>query len=83
MLIEIGIPAKDVLATCKELSVKFGIDYFYKGPVTNDFAVMGDENGMLIISKEEGTWLPVNQKVQKFKMKVLAENNVIVVDLSI
>src|SRR5690606_17926728 len=83
MLIEIGIPSKDVLATCKELSLKYGIDYFSKGPVTNDFAVMGNDRGMLIISKVDGTWLPVNQKVQKFKMKVLVENNNIVIDLGI
>lgn len=83
MLIEIGIPSRDVLATCEELSVKYGIDYFTKGPVTNDFAVMGDEKGMLIISKEGGTWLPVNQKVQKFKMKIQVDKNGNIIDLGV
>ena len=83
MLIEIGISSRDVLATCEELSVKHGIDYFTKGPVTNDFAVMGNDNGMLIISKAGGTWLPVNQKVQKFKMKILVENKGHLIDLGI
>ncbi len=82
-LIEIGIPSKNVLVTCKELSLKYDIDYFSKGPVTNDFAVMGDDMGMLIISKEEGTWLPVNQKVQKFKMKIWIENKGCLIDLGI
>ena len=83
MLIEIGLPAKDVLDTCKELSAKYSIDYFSKGPVTNDFAVMGDDMGMLIISKEDNTWLPVNQKVQKFKMKIQIENKDRMIDLDI
>ena len=83
MLIEIGIPSGDVMATCEELSVKYGIDYFTKGPVTNDFAVMGNDSGMLIISKAGGTWLPVNQKVQKFKMKILVENKGHLIDLGI
>ena len=83
MLIEIGIPSGDVLATCEELSIKHGIDYFTKGPVTNDFAVLGNDSGMLIISKAGGTWLPVNQKVQKFKMKILVENKGHLIDLGI
>ena len=62
---------------------EYSIDYFSKGPVTNDFAVMGDDMGMLIISKEDNTWLPVNQKVQKFKMKIQIENKDRMIDLDI
>src|SRR5690606_24218763 len=47
-VIEIGLPVKDVLETCKKIKEDHGIDFYSKGPVTENFAVMGDDNGMLI-----------------------------------
>ena len=72
-LIEIGLPAKDVLKTCNEIKEDHGIDFYSKGPVTENFAVMGDEDGMLIIPKEGNNWLPVNQTTEKFKLEMLLE----------
>jgi len=72
-LIEIGLPVKDVLETCNKIKEDFGIDFYKKGPVTENFAVMGDDDGMLIVTKEGNTWLPVNQTTEKFRLEMILE----------
>ena len=41
---EIGIVADNVGATCQEIITQYKIPYFAKGPLMEDFAVMGDSN---------------------------------------
>lgn len=74
-VIEIGLPAKNVLETCNKIKEDHGIDFYAKGPVTENFAVMGDEDGMMILTKEGNTWLPVNQIAERFKSEMILEMN--------
>src|SRR6476646_6968093 len=48
---EIGITVEDVAHASNEFNTLFHIPYFVKGPRLQDFVVMGDANGMFIISK--------------------------------
>lgn len=57
-----GIVAQDVGRACALLKARFGIPYFRKGPVLQDFAVMGDDQGLLIVSGQERGWIPTGQK---------------------
>jgi catechol 2,3-dioxygenase-like lactoylglutathione lyase family enzyme len=72
---EIGITVEDVAHACNEFYTLFHIPYFAKGPRLNDFAVMGDSNGMFIVSKTGRGWLPTMRQSEKHWTKVLVEND--------
>jgi hypothetical protein len=72
---EIGIPVVDVAHACKEFNTLFKIPYFIKGPRSQDFAVMGDANGLFIISQIGRCWWPTQRKAEKHWIKVLIEND--------
>jgi len=72
---EIGIVTDDVPATCKEIIEQYHIPHFSKGPLLKDFAVMGDTNGLLIISKTNRGWLPTQRLSQKFPLSFSIEIN--------
>ena len=72
---EIGIVTDDVPATCKGIIEQYHIPHFSKGPLLKDFAVMGDTNGLLIISKTNRGWLPTQRPSQKFPLNFSIETN--------
>jgi catechol 2,3-dioxygenase-like lactoylglutathione lyase family enzyme len=72
---EIGITVEDVAHACNEFNTLFKLPYFSKGPRLQDFAVMGDANGMFIVSKTGRGWLPTMRPCEKHWTKVLVEND--------
>jgi hypothetical protein len=72
---EIGIVTDDVSATSKEIIEQYHIPHFSKGPLLEDFAVMGDADGLLIISKTHRGWLPTQRPCEKFPVKLLTASN--------
>lgn len=72
---EIGVTVEDVGHACHEFNTLFGLPYFAKGPRLHDFAVMGDANGMFIVSKTGRGWLPTLRACEKHWTKVLIEND--------
>jgi extradiol dioxygenase family protein len=72
---EIGVTVEDVEHACKEFNELFHIPYFPKGPQLPDFGVMGDANGMFIVSKTGRGWLPTFRPCEKHWTKVLVEND--------
>ncbi len=58
-----------------EFNTLFHIPYFEKGPRLQDFAVMGDADGMFIVSKTGRGWLPTMRPSEKHWTKVLVEND--------
>jgi extradiol dioxygenase family protein len=72
---EIGITVEDVPHACKEFHTLFHLPYFPKGPQLKDFGVMGDANGMFIVSKTGRGWLPTLRPCEKHWTKVLIEND--------
>ena len=72
-IMEIGIPVDDVTIACENFYKQYNIPYFKKGPRLKDFAVMGDEDGMLIVTKSGRGWLPTQEPSGKYPMKILLE----------
>lgn len=61
---EMGLVVEDVTAACQTLHETYGVPYFSKGPYFKDFAVMGEENGLLILSAVGRGWLPTGQPAE-------------------
>lgn len=69
-LCEIGVTVDYVREECEDLHEELAIPYYKKGPLLDDFAVMGDEQGLLIISKKGRGWLPTGQASERFPLKI-------------
>jgi hypothetical protein len=72
---EAGVVVDDVAAACEKINKEYDIPYFYKGPFMKDFAVMGDSEGLLIVSKTARGWLPTQRPAEKFPVTVKIEIN--------
>ena len=70
---EIGVVVPDVRNACNILNVDYHIPYFIKGPHLNDFSVMGDSNGMLVVSKTGRGWLPTQRASERYWTKLIIE----------
>lgn len=55
---EIGLVTADPIAFGTELSARYPISFYHKGPKREDFAVLGDEYGLFIISGQSRHWYP-------------------------
>ncbi len=72
---EIGLVVDAPLSYSEKLIHKLAIDYFDKGPKKEDFVVLGDNQGLLIISGTNRNWFPTEHKAKKYYLKtVLAIN---------
>jgi catechol 2,3-dioxygenase-like lactoylglutathione lyase family enzyme len=69
---EIGIPVESVKEACEDFKSKYGIPYFHKGPCMDDFCVMGNEEGLLIVTKEGRGWLPTSEPAERYPMNLKA-----------
>lgn len=57
---EFGIVTPCVVKTTYQLAKGFGVKRFSKSKSMHDFAALGDDNGLFIISKENRPWLFTN-----------------------
>lgn len=55
---EIGIVTDSPLEMAEKIIADSGINYFPKGPKDSDFLALGEESGLLVISKEGRNWYP-------------------------
>lgn len=72
---EIGVPVEDVSKTCADLNMDYHIPYYKKGPLLDDFAVMGDDRGLLIVTKTGRGWLPTQQPAERYFTRAVLEIN--------
>ncbi|MES2894177.1 MAG: hypothetical protein V4725_19310 [Bacteroidota bacterium] len=70
-IMEIGLAVEDVQETCAGLNERYGLPYFIKGPRLKDFSVMGDAEGMLIVTKKGRGWLPTQEAAESFPTSIL------------
>ncbi|MET0759314.1 MAG: hypothetical protein ABWZ56_02770 [Flavobacterium sp.] len=66
---------KDVPAFCDTINLEYGTDFFEKQPKKENFSVLGDNNGLFIVSNENRNWYPTMQKAEPFWSKVIFESN--------
>jgi len=74
---EIGVVVDDVKKTAEELTEKYKIPYFKKGPMLHDFIAMGDDEGLILLSQHTRPWVPTNKLAQYFQVTVKTEDKVI------
>ncbi|GJN60214.1 VOC family protein [Elizabethkingia anophelis] len=66
---EIGIVTVNPLDLAIQITQQTGIDYFIKATKTEDFVVLGNDNGLLIIVNPNRNWYPTENKAEKHKVK--------------
>lgn len=72
---EMGVVIKYPKKLAEELIEKYHLNYFDKGPVTEDFVVLGDDFGLLIISSPNRNWYPTEYKAEQFPVRMKADMN--------
>lgn len=73
---EVGIVTEKPLVFAKQLINEHGLFYFEKGPKREDFVVLGDDIGLVVISGTDRNWYPTDNlaKRHELKMKVQVDN---------
>ncbi|QHJ06199.1 VOC family protein [Hymenobacter busanensis] len=67
---ELGLPVAQVPAACTELQAALGIPDFWRGPKRPDFAVLGDDHGLLIVPAEGRGWLPTQRPAERHWLRL-------------
>lgn len=71
---EIGLVSEDVPFLAETLMSKYSLDIYEKQPAQDNFTVLGDEQGLLILVNEDRNWYPTEQKAKPFPLKVILNN---------
>jgi hypothetical protein len=67
---EVGMPVPSVPDACQIFNERFGIPYYKKGPHLPHFAVMGEEDGLLIVTAIGRGWLPTQRPAEQHPLQV-------------
>lgn len=70
---EIGIVTKDVTKLVHRLQNKYPLSIYSKQPAQENFTVLGDETGLLVLVDENRNWFPTNKKAKSFPIKIVFE----------
>lgn len=71
---EIGFVVLNVPQAARKLT-EAGLPLFKKGPMLNDFTVLGDDNGLVLLSDSRRGWMPVSRRPEQHRIRALVENN--------
>lgn len=72
---EMALATEDVGALAQRLISEYGLGFFSKQKQKDDFSVIGDDNGLLILSNLDRHWFPTEVNVEKYWAKILIEVN--------
>lgn len=72
---EIGIVNENPLELGKELIVKHNLEFFSKNDNSENFAAIGDDEGLLIMVKPNRNWYPTQTPSENNRTEILIENN--------
>ncbi|WP_163323231.1 hypothetical protein [Draconibacterium mangrovi] len=72
---EVGIVAEKPLELGEQLINNHGLFYFGKGPKREDFVVLGDDNGLVVISGTDRNWYPTGQPAKQRSLKMKLQVN--------
>ncbi len=73
-LAEVGVVAHNVLALAKQFIEHCGLHFYAKQPPREDFAAIGDDDGLIVISAMGREWYPHTKKHgEKFPLKLAFE----------
>ncbi len=78
---EIGIINEQPLLLANTLFEKHNISLFDKNKNSNDFATIGDDDGLLVVVKPNRNWYPTQIPAKQFFTKIKIQNNDVITDL--
>lgn len=70
---EVGVVTDEPLVLAEKFVNEEGLFYFEKGPKREDFVVLGDDNGLIVISRLKRNWYPTDQPAELHKLKMKIE----------
>jgi catechol-2,3-dioxygenase len=72
---EIAFVTENVEKLAKNLIQTHSLTYYFRQVQREDFSVIGDDDGLIIIVDSARNWFPTPIKVEKFPVKVTIEKN--------
>jgi catechol 2,3-dioxygenase-like lactoylglutathione lyase family enzyme len=72
---EIGLPVQKPLAFCNRVASELGSPFFDRSTSSDQFAAMGDDNGLLIVVPLTKKWIPTDQLVQPHPVHVIVDGD--------
>jgi catechol 2,3-dioxygenase-like lactoylglutathione lyase family enzyme len=72
---EVGLVVPHVPAACAQLTAAYGVTPFFRGPSLPDFAAMGDDDGLFIVSADARGWLPTLRPAESHWLRVQFEQS--------
>ena len=67
---EIGMVAANAGLLSRQLMHDYNLPYFSRQPPGDDFIVLGDDNGLLIVVKEQRNWYPTDHPAYTYPASV-------------
>ena len=72
---EVGLVTDFPIQLGNEIIEKTQITFFEKGPKREDFAAVGNDTGLFVISNPNRNWYPTKQQAQPWKVKTKIRSN--------
>lgn len=82
-LSEVGLVVPNVPAYCQLLAETHGIVPFPRGPVTPEFAALGSDEGLLIVSAQGRGWVPTRRAAEAHPLRVTLHHHGAVLTLTL
>lgn len=70
---EIGIVTNNVAALAEKIMKDYSLSVYSKQPAQENFVVIGEETGLLVLVDENRNWYPTNRKANSFSTKIVFE----------
>jgi catechol 2,3-dioxygenase-like lactoylglutathione lyase family enzyme len=67
---EVGLPKANVLERCAAWEAEYNVPFFERGPKQTDFAAMGDDEGLFVVSAIGRGYLPTFRPAERHKIRV-------------
>ena len=67
---EAGLVVADVPAAVREIGAATAAPVFHRGPVREDFAAVGDDEGLLIVVRQGRSWFPTSHPAAVHYLRV-------------
>lgn len=68
---EIGVVTDDVFLACRQIEELWNVPPFFRQKPAQNFAALGDDNGLFIVVRENRNWYPTNLQAVKSGMKAV------------
>ncbi|GAB2939838.1 hypothetical protein GCM10027048_00050 [Hymenobacter coalescens] len=74
-LSEAGLVTPDVLSTAEAITAAHGVPGFHRGPRLPNFAALGDDEGLLVLTATGRGWLPTGRPAERHWLRLAGEQD--------